>query len=166
MPRSRHVPQHALGPCSPPPPPQFFFPILTRAADLFEYGDHLKSANAGSVLCLCLAQPGLSSCSSTSHSGLQCRQRHADVLEWLWFLQTHAEHLEGNMHGDKDMNQLAFALANKSEEYTQVGCNRPAVCATFVCMTNRSTWQSCVRMVQTITVVPICGDTSMSCYSS
>ena len=59
-------------------------------------------------------------CCGISNPFASCRQRHADVLEWLWFLQTHFEHFEGLLLGDKDMYQLAFSLAGKAEEFAQV----------------------------------------------
>ncbi len=59
-----------------------------------------------------------------------CRRRHADVLEWVWFLQTHRDSLEGMLHGDKDLFQLAFHLANKSQEWNQVShCCLPSLIA-------------------------------------
>lgn len=45
---------------------------------------------------------------------------HADVLEWLWFLNSHAESIYKLMYGDKDTFSLAFSLANKKEFYHQV----------------------------------------------
>ncbi|KAK9821051.1 hypothetical protein WJX74_006283 [Apatococcus lobatus] len=59
---------------------------------------------------------------ATSESGqlLFDRRRHADVLEWLWFIQTHFEYFEGMLLGDKDMFELAFTLADKAEEFAQV----------------------------------------------
>ena len=137
--------------------------ILTKAADLFKSGYEWSSAGAGSLLSSCLAQPGLPfrfSCFSPSHSGLQCRRRHADVLEWLWFLQTHAEHLDGNMHGDKDMYKLAFALANKSEEYTQVS---PDGCDFLLCAHTGALCRAASQRYPQSQLSPSATDTCMSC---
>lgn len=45
---------------------------------------------------------------------------HADVLEWLWFLNSHAETIYKLMYGDKDTFSLAFHLAGKGDQYHQV----------------------------------------------
>jgi hypothetical protein len=42
------------------------------------------------------------------------------VLEWLWYLNSHPEVVYKSMHGDKDSFRLAFALAGKAANYTQV----------------------------------------------
>ncbi len=49
-----------------------------------------------------------------------CRERHADVLEWLWFLQTHSARFSELLFGDKDLFRLAFTLADKLSEFKQV----------------------------------------------
>jgi hypothetical protein len=49
-----------------------------------------------------------------------CRNLHADVLEWLWFLNSHAETIYKLMYGDKDTFSLAFHLAGKNVSYQQV----------------------------------------------
>lgn len=49
-----------------------------------------------------------------------CRQTHADVLHWLWFVTANSEFFYPRMHGDKDTYHLAFALANKTSEYHQI----------------------------------------------
>ena len=46
---------------------------------------------------------------------------HADALEWLWFVNSHAEVVYKLMYGDKDTFRLAFALAGKSDYFEQVG---------------------------------------------
>jgi hypothetical protein len=46
--------------------------------------------------------------------------RHADVLEWVWFLNSHAELLYQHMLGDKDLFEVAFMLANKHEEFNRI----------------------------------------------
>lgn len=48
------------------------------------------------------------------------RLRHVDVLEWLWWLNSHNSITYDNMLGDKDSYRLAFALANKLPEYQQI----------------------------------------------
>ena len=48
------------------------------------------------------------------------RNMHADVLEWLWFVNSHAEVVYRLMYGDKDTFRLAFALAGKSDYFEQV----------------------------------------------
>ena len=49
------------------------------------------------------------------------RARHADVLEYLWFLNSHREVVYSHMHGDKDTYKLAFFLAGKLGDFYQVG---------------------------------------------
>lgn len=51
------------------------------------------------------------------------RKRHADVLEWAWFINSYGDDgvYAQLMNGDKDSFLLAFALANKTDEYYQVG---------------------------------------------
>ena len=51
---------------------------------------------------------------------LLCRQKHTDVLNWLWFLTANSDFFYPRMHGDKDTYRLAFALAEKTSEYFQV----------------------------------------------
>lgn len=48
------------------------------------------------------------------------RLQHVDVLEWLWWLNSHKKVTYRNMLGDKDTYRLAFALANKASAYQQV----------------------------------------------
>ena len=48
-----------------------------------------------------------------------CRSEHADVLEWLWFLNAHPETVYKLMYGDKDTFRLAFHLAGKAAAYQQ-----------------------------------------------
>ncbi|KAL3146379.1 hypothetical protein ABBQ32_003064 [Trebouxia sp. C0010 RCD-2024] len=48
------------------------------------------------------------------------RVRHADVLEFIWMLNSHPEVTYNWMHGDKDTYRLAFHLANKSAHFAQV----------------------------------------------
>lgn len=50
---------------------------------------------------------------------LDCRVRHADVLEWVWFLNAHAELLYKHMLGDKDTFEIAFVLAGKEALYNR-----------------------------------------------
>ena len=59
-----------------------------------------------------------------------CRRRHADVVEWAWFINSYGADgvYTQLMNGDKDSFLLAFVLANKTSEYYQVsqfvvGCN-------------------------------------------
>ena len=51
-----------------------------------------------------------------------CRRRHADVVEWAWFVNSYGDDgvYQQLMNGDKDSFLLAFALANKITEYYQV----------------------------------------------
>lgn len=49
-----------------------------------------------------------------------CRVRHADVLEWLWFLSSHRKPIFDWMWGDKDTYRLAFALAGKVDNFQLV----------------------------------------------
>jgi len=53
---------------------------------------------------------------------VQCRRRHADVVEWAWFINSYGDDgvYQQLMNGDKDSFLLAFALANKITEYYQV----------------------------------------------
>lgn len=60
------------------------------------------------------------SCSGSQAAVLLCRQKHADVLQWLWFLTANSGFFYPRMHGDKDTYRLAFALAEKTSEYFQV----------------------------------------------
>ncbi|DBA91081.1 TPA: hypothetical protein ACH3X1_016046 [Trebouxia sp. C0004] len=50
------------------------------------------------------------------------RRRHADVVEWAWFINSYGDDgvYQQLMNGDKDSFLLAFALANKTTEYYQV----------------------------------------------
>lgn len=48
------------------------------------------------------------------------RVRHADVLEWLWFLNSHRKPVFDWMWGDKDTYRLAFALAGKADSFQLV----------------------------------------------
>ena len=50
----------------------------------------------------------------------KCRARHADVLEWLWFLNSHRKPISDWMWGDKDTYRLAFALAGKADSFQLV----------------------------------------------
>lgn len=51
-----------------------------------------------------------------------CRRRHADMVEWAWFINSYGDDgvYAQLMNGDKDSFLLAFALANKTSEYYQV----------------------------------------------
>ena len=51
---------------------------------------------------------------------MSCRKRHADVLEWLFFLNSHAELLYKHMLGDKDTFEIAFMLAGKHSQFHRV----------------------------------------------
>ena len=55
-----------------------------------------------------------------SHAAHARRNMHADALEWLWFVNSHAEVVYKLMYGDKDTFRLAFALAGKSDYFEQV----------------------------------------------
>jgi hypothetical protein len=48
------------------------------------------------------------------------RLRHYDVLEWLFWLNSHSNTTYQHMHGDKDTYRLAFGLAGKLQEHRQV----------------------------------------------
>ena len=49
-----------------------------------------------------------------------CRQKHRDVLQWLWFVTANSDFFYPKMHGDKDTYRLAFALAGRLDQYNQV----------------------------------------------
>ena len=50
---------------------------------------------------------------------------YAQVLEWLWLLNSHREVMYKKMHGDKDTYKLAFFLAGKLDQFEQVReCHR------------------------------------------
>lgn len=74
------------------------------------------------------------------------RLRHVDVLEWLWWLNSHHKVTYRNMNGDKDTYRLAFALANKLSEYQQVKV--PARDALSVVKSSRGTSYVHQGMVQ------------------
>uniref|UniRef100_A0A7S0R6P1 Uncharacterized protein n=1 Tax=Chlamydomonas leiostraca TaxID=1034604 RepID=A0A7S0R6P1_9CHLO len=48
------------------------------------------------------------------------RGAHADVLEWLWYMNSHHADWKAELHGDKDTFEIAFMLANKTAEFAQV----------------------------------------------
>ncbi|CAK0732562.1 hypothetical protein CVIRNUC_000148 [Coccomyxa viridis] len=48
------------------------------------------------------------------------RQRHADVLEYILFLNLHAHILYKRMHGDTGTYQIAFMLAGKGQLFNQI----------------------------------------------
>lgn len=48
------------------------------------------------------------------------RGRHADVLEWLWFLNSHPRLTSQQLQGDKDTFPMAFGLAGKGTQFQQV----------------------------------------------
>eukprot|EP00882_Tetradesmus_deserticola_P019792 GHRQ01021331.1.p1 GENE.GHRQ01021331.1~~GHRQ01021331.1.p1 ORF type:complete len:527 (+),score=195.23 GHRQ01021331.1:138-1583(+) len=50
------------------------------------------------------------------------RLRHAEVLEYLWLLNSHHEWVYKHMHGDKDTFLLAFAMAGRLGDFKQVPC--------------------------------------------
>ncbi|CAL5224336.1 g7008 [Coccomyxa viridis] len=58
----------------------------------------------------------------TAESGQMVLNRlwHADVLEWVWFLNSHPEAIYGTMYGDKDTFPLSFYLARKGDIYNQI----------------------------------------------
>ena len=56
--------------------------------------------------------------------GCGCRLWHADVLEWVWFLNSYPEVMYRTMYGDKDTFRIAFHLAGKAEMFSQV-CKLP-----------------------------------------
>jgi hypothetical protein len=71
------------------------------------------------------AQPGAAAAAAAppqAESGqfLFDRRRHADVLEWLLFLNAHDEFTYRYAHGDKDTYRAAFGLASKAADYWQV----------------------------------------------
>ncbi|CAL8463979.1 g3514 [Coccomyxa elongata] len=69
-----------------------------------------------------LQYPSFSRPTLAAESGqlLLNRNMHSDVLEWLWFLNSHADTIYKLMYGDKDTFSLAFHLAGKAEQYHQV----------------------------------------------
>ena len=54
---------------------------------------------------------------------MTCRPRHADVLEYLWYLNAHADPVYQLAYGDKDTFLFAFILAAKLDHYFQVTPN-------------------------------------------
>lgn len=60
-----------------------------------------------------------------------CRNWHADVLEWLWFLNSHPDVTYKSMYGDKDTFRLAFHLAGKASEFWQARAWQPLSVSTF-----------------------------------
>eukprot|EP00878_Enallax_costatus_P044577 GHUV01053248.1.p1 GENE.GHUV01053248.1~~GHUV01053248.1.p1 ORF type:complete len:225 (+),score=48.90 GHUV01053248.1:200-874(+) len=48
------------------------------------------------------------------------RLKHADVLEYIWLLNSHHEWVYKHMHGDKDTYLLAFSMAGKLKQFKQV----------------------------------------------
>ncbi|KAK9833485.1 hypothetical protein WJX84_008284 [Apatococcus fuscideae] len=58
----------------------------------------------------------------TTESGqlLFDRAAQPDVLEWLWFLNSHANYVYPRTGGDKDTYKLAFYLAGRPEDFHQV----------------------------------------------
>ncbi len=67
------------------------------------------------VVCWCELQEGM-----TMILASICRQRHWDVMEWLFFLNSHAELLYQHMLGDKDTFEIAFMLAGKHSQFHRV----------------------------------------------
>jgi len=53
---------------------------------------------------------------------------HADVLEWVWFLNSYPEVMYRTMYGDKDTFRIAFHLAGKAEMFSQVCAEFPLPC--------------------------------------
>ncbi len=47
--------------------------------------------------------------------------QHADVLEYLCFINSYSDRIYKTMWGDKDTFPLAFGLAGKAHLYSQVG---------------------------------------------
>ena len=56
---------------------------------------------------------------------VHCRRRHADVVEWTWFINSYGDDgvYQQLMNGDKDSFLLAFALADKISDYYQVSAD-------------------------------------------
>ena len=48
-----------------------------------------------------------------------CRALNADVLEWLWYLNSHANYVHSRTGGDKDTFKLAFYLADRAPDFRQ-----------------------------------------------
>ena len=89
------------------------------------------SLAAAHVLCACCEQtcrsePGRPGASAKPRSG--CRARHADVLEFILFLNANADVLYSLVWGDKDLYELAFALAGRLGNFTQAGA-APGPCS-------------------------------------
>jgi hypothetical protein len=69
------------------------------------------------------------------------RRRHADVLEYLFWINSFADTVYREVHGDKDTFPLAFAVAGKAHEYSQmpVPPGEPAhLPCTCICCTTHS----------------------------
>ena len=77
------------------------------------------------MLSACAVQPRLTNSQyldRVAESGqlLLDRARHADVLEYLWWITSFSSAVYEHLHGDKDTFGFAFAMAGKLEEYMQV----------------------------------------------
>ena len=48
------------------------------------------------------------------------RIKNADVLEWIWFLNSHQSWQYRYQHGDKDTYRIAFELSRKLDRFQQV----------------------------------------------
>lgn len=51
---------------------------------------------------------------------VSCRVKHAAVMEWIWFVNSHDQFFYSHLHGDKDTFQLAFHLAGQEDAFQQV----------------------------------------------
>ena len=51
---------------------------------------------------------------------LHCRAAQPEVLEWLWYLNSHANYVYPRTGGDKDTYKLAFHLAGRPDDFRQV----------------------------------------------
>ena len=49
-----------------------------------------------------------------------CRKQHADVVEWMWLLNSHHDIMYKYALGDKDLYRLSFVLADKEQDFQQL----------------------------------------------
>ena len=68
-------------------------------------------------------------CSCCDH----CRRQHADILEWLLYLNLHSHILYHRMHGDSSTFQIAFMLAGKGQMFNQVMLRPPVARQALAC---------------------------------
>lgn len=95
-----------------------------------------------------------------------CRVRHADVLEWLWFLNSHRKPVFDWMWGDKDTYRLAFALADKADSFqlvhSQISCGLHARAWCLCLLPVAFAMRLCVCLPIPVSLLPL----HLSAYST